>query len=259
MIYTCYEMIRDCQDGRPEGWRYFLSGYIPLIRHLLEHYAPANPGLLERILVTVRQGDASLFQSMDPAPERHFVAQLRQIVLAEIEPPRLEFELGLEEAGAAFEPLTLVEKQAAWIETMSYGAAETGAMLRMAPATVQKIRSRASELLRQKVDSWSRGMLAANGLLLGRAAAAARTKECVTAKAFMDVLDGRATWRGREEMEQHATVCLHCVDHFCRLAEVLELLRGLQPLAEAETEPFCKLLGIEDAKRPGWKRWFGAS
>jgi hypothetical protein len=258
MIYTCYEMVRDCRADRPKGWEYFLSSYIPVIRRLLAHYAPEKSDLLGRILVTVRRPDSSLFQSMEPAPERPFVAELRQKVLAELEAPVPEARLLLEEVAAAFEPFTLVEKQAAWIETMGYGPPETGAMLRMAPATVEKIRNRAAELLRGKVDAWSRSMLRENGLLLGRAAAAAGTNECLPAKAFLDVLDGRATWRGREEMEQHATACWHCIDHFCRLAEVLEVLRGIQPLTESEAEPFRKVLGIAAGKRPLWKRWMGA-
>src|SRR5438445_12830611 len=32
MIYTCYEMVRDCHADRPEGWAYFISNYVPLIR-----------------------------------------------------------------------------------------------------------------------------------------------------------------------------------------------------------------------------------
>ena len=101
-------------------------------------------------------------------------------------------------------------------------------------------------------------MLVENGLLLGRAAAAGGAVGCLPAKTFLDVLDGRATWRGREEMESHAISCWHCIDHFCRLAEVLEVLRGIQPLSESEAEPFHKLLGIGVQKRPAWKRWFGA-
>ena len=259
MIYTCYEMVRDCRAGLPEGWEYFLSSYIPVIRRLLAHYSPEKSDLLGRILAAVHRPDSSLFQSMEPAPERQFVCELRQMVLAELAPPAPEYRLTLEEVAAAFEPLTLVEKQAAWIETMGYGATETGAMLRMAPVTVEKIRSRAAELLRGKVDAWSRSMPAENGLVLGRAAAAAGTKECLPAKTFLDVLDGRATWRGREEMEQHAAGCWHCIDHFSRLAEVLEVIRGIQPLTEAEIEPYRKLVGIEDRKARGWKRWFGAS
>jgi len=87
------------------------------------------------------------------------------------------------------------------------------------------------------------------------AAAAAAGGECLAPKAFLDMLDGRTTWRGREELEHHVTRCWHCVDHFCRLAEVVELLRGIQPLSDLEAEPFRKLLGVPPAKRPGWKRW----
>ncbi len=259
MIYTSYEMVRDCRANRPEGWEYFLSNYVPVIQRLLVHYSPKRAGLLERILSAFRQPDLSLFQSLEPMPERVFVAELRQNVLAEIESAAAEIPLELEEVAAALAPLTLVEKQAVWMETMGYAAAETGTMLRMAPATVEKIRIRAAELLRGAVDSWSSGMLAANGLKLGRSAAAAQTPECIAPKVFLDVLDGRMSWQGREEMERHAAGCLHCVDHFSRLAEVLELVRGLRPLGLSEIEPYRKMLGIEPKQKSGWKRWFGAS
>ena len=259
MIYTCYEMVRDCRAGRSEGWEYFLSNYVPVIRRLLVHYSPEQPGLLERILPALRRPELSLFQALEPMPERVFVAELRQRVLEEIGAPAAATSLELEEVAAALAPLTLVEKQAAWMETMLYSPEETGAMLRMAPATVAKIRTRAGDLLRGTVDSWSSGILAANGRQLGRSAAAARPPECIEAKVFLDVLDGRMTWRGREEMERHAAGCLHCVDHFSRLAEALELVRGLKPLTVAETQPFRDFLGLEQTKTSGWKRWCGVS
>ncbi len=258
MIYTCYEMIRDCRAGRPEGWEYFLSNYVPVIRRLSVHYSPGKPLAVKDLITSVCKPDSVLFQTIDPSPERQFVAELRQIVLSAVEAPAGGGAISLEEVAAAFASLTLTEKQAAWTETMGYGAAETGAMLRMAPATVENIRTRAAGLLRGQVDSWSRGMLGESGIPLGRAAAAAVTKDCIPAKAFLDVLDGRATWRGREELERHATACFHCVDHFCRLAEVLELLRGAQPLAKAEIEPLRKIAGIEKKSR-GWNRWFRTS
>ncbi len=255
MIYTCYEMIQDCRADKPEGWRYFISNYVPLIRKLLMHYdAAAAPAVLERVLVATRKPESSLFQSIEPAPERWFIAELRQKVLAELPDPAVEIEVDLETVSAAFEPLTLTEKQAAWIETMGFDAAETGAMLRMAPKTVEKIRERAAELLRGKVDSWRRNLLLENGRTLGRAAAAIHTKDCLPAKDFLDVLDGRTTWRGRETLEQHLRTCWHCVDHFSRLAEVVELIRGVEPLTGAEAEPFQKLLGVAPEKKSFWKR-----
>jgi hypothetical protein len=209
---------------------------------------------VERILTTLKRPESSLFSAMEAAPERWFLAELRQRALAELEFPAPEIDLDLETAATALAPLTVVEKQAAWTEGMGYTPQEAGPMLRMAPATVTKIRDRAAELLRANVDSWNRSLLAGNGPQLGRAAAAAATKDCVPVKTFLDVLDGRATWAGREEMERHVSGCMHCVDHFCRMAEVIELLRHVRPLSEEEAAPFYKLLGIEAKARKGWRR-----
>jgi hypothetical protein len=256
MIYTCYEMIRDCRAGRPEGWSYFVANYVPAVRKLLAHYAggSASQAVLERVLVAARQPESSLFQSLEPAPERWFVAQLRQRVMAELAGPPAEIPLDLETVAAALEPLTLVEKQAMWLETMRYSPAQTGVLLRMAPATVEKIRVRGADLIRGKVDAWSHTLLAENGAALGRAAAAAAGNECLPPKTFFDLLDGRTTWSGRDRMERHSIGCWHCIDHFCRLVEVVELLRGNQPLAESEAEPFRRLLGVPASQRPWWKR-----
>jgi hypothetical protein len=254
MIYTCYEMIRDCRSNRPEGWRYFIANYVPVMRKLLQRYA-GGEDLLDRMLVAVGKPESSMFQSMEPAPERWFVAELRQRVLAELASPADAATLDLDTVAAALEPLTLLEKQAAWLETMRYDAAETGPMLRMSPPTVEKIRDRARDLLRGKVDTWSRDALVVNGAALGRSAAAVSTPDCLSAKVFLDVLDGRATWRGREQMERHAAGCWHCVDYFCRLVEVVDLLRGMQPLTGEQAAPFLPLLGVSEKKPRLWRRF----
>ena len=259
MVYTCYEMARDCRTDRPEGWSYFLSNYVPVVRKLVAHYGSEDSALLKRVLVGLRKPESSLFQTLEPAPERWFLAELRQNVLAELEARAPEIEIDLETVAAALEPLTMVEKQAAWTETMHYNPEETGPMLRMAPKTVEKIRDRAAELIRGKVDSWRRTLLADNGASLGRAAAAGAGKECLSPKTFLDILDGRMTWSGREQLERHLNGCWHCIDHFCRMVEIVELLRGIRPLTEQEAEPFRILLGIQPQKRPAWKRLLGGS
>jgi hypothetical protein len=244
MIYTAYEMIRDCRENRPEGWRYFIRNYVPVIRKIFAHYASGDTSPVERIA-----GDRTLFSNIEPVAERPFVAELRQRILEELPASP---DLSLDDLAAALAPLTLLEKQAAWIESMRYSAAETGAMLRMSPATVEKIRARAAELLRGHLSSWSRTMLVDGGVALGREAAATHTKDCLSSKVFLDVLDGRTTWGGREEMEGHVASCWHCIDHFCRMAEVIELLRGVQPLSDEESAPYLQRLGIEE-KPKGWR------
>ena len=76
MIYTCYEMIRDCRADKPEGWSYLISEYVPAVLKLLAHYAPGHS--IERVLAAVCKPESSLFQSLEPSPERWFVAELRQ-------------------------------------------------------------------------------------------------------------------------------------------------------------------------------------
>ena len=262
MVYTCYEMIRDCRADLPEGWSHFLTQYVPAIRRLVAHYAPESTGdaaLVERILLALRLPASSLFQSMEPAPERWFIAELRQKVLAELAAPAPEISIDLETVGVALEPLTVTEKQAAWLEAMRYPPVQAGAMLRVSAATVEKIRARAAELIRGKVDAWRRTLLEENGLQLGRAAAANGGKECLPAKAFLDILDGRTTWMAREQMERHVIACWHCVDHFCRMTEVIEVMRGIRPLEESEAAPLRRALGLAVPRRPGWKRLFGGA
>src|SRR5579859_2954622 len=85
MIYTCYDMIRDCRADRAEGWSHFITNYVPVIRQLAAHYFPHSGAVLEPVLVALRRPESSLFQSLEPAPERWFVAELRQRVLVAYE------------------------------------------------------------------------------------------------------------------------------------------------------------------------------
>jgi len=259
MIYTCYEMVRDCREGSLEGWSYFVSNYVPVIRKLLDHYDPGGGVDVNRILRALHEPGAGLFQSMDPFPERWFVAELRQRVVALIEaaPPPVEIDLAT--VSRALGPLTLVEKQAVWFEAMRYETPQAGAMLRAAPETVAKMRLRAADLVRGSVDAWSASLLADNGFALGRDAATSAGADCLPAKTFLDVLDGRATWRGREGLESHTAACWHCIDHFCRLMEVILVLRDNRPLTASDAGHYLAALGIEAPRRPLWRRWAGGA
>src|ERR1700722_16245119 len=168
MIYTCYEMARDCRADKPEGWTHFIANYVPLIRKFLAHY---GGGPIEPVLKALRDPQSSMFQSLEPAPERWFLGELRQKVLAEIAVAPAQISLDLETVAEALAPLTVVEKLATWLQTMQYDPKDSGAILRMSPETVANIRERAEELLRGKVDSWRRNLLADNGRALGVEAA----------------------------------------------------------------------------------------
>jgi hypothetical protein len=264
MIYTCYDMIRDCREGRREGWAHFVSRYVPAVRRMVAHYFPArrdDAALFERILKSLHGQASSLFDSFDPAPERHFLLALRAHVRAEAErecaPQLPSCPLDLETLAGALAPLTLLEKQAVWFEAMNYGPDPASRMLKMSADTAARARDRADELLRSKMDAWRRGAVADNAAGLMSAALQAKSPDCLPAKAFLDIIDGRATWVSRGQMERHAASCWHCIDHFCRLREV-SLLRDMpETLGGAEAEHCLKLLGFEPEKPSLWKRLRG--
>lgn len=239
-----------------------ITHYVPVVRKALAHYAPerARDGaLVDRVLLAVGKPGSFLVHSTEPPEERWFVAQLRQLLIAELAAPAAEIPLDLDLLTVALEPLTMTERQAVWFETMRYTAAEAGPMLRVSGETVEKVRDRTADLIRGKVDNWRRTLLAENGAALGREAAAGAGQDCLPTKAFLDVVDGRTVWHDREMMDRHLRVCWHCVDHFCRMLEVVHLLRGSEPLSDAEGEPFRALLGVSAPKRTGWKRLMGGA
>jgi hypothetical protein len=217
MIYTSYEMIQDCRDGKPAGWAHFLANYKAVVERLASHYGVAD---VEAILTKIR----SALSFIQPMAERYLVAELRQAVVAQL--PNTPLNLDLEVMSQCFAPLTVVEKKAVWLETMRYSPEDAGRMLRMDPQTVARTRDKASELLRAGQDRWARTMLTENGAALGRAVTAQLQPECIPAKALLDMIDGRATWSKREEAERHIIGCWHCVDAFSRMHEVCDIMRA---------------------------------
>lgn len=259
MVYTSYEMIRDCRANKPEGWSHFVTHHVPFIRRVIAHYFPEkrdDDAVLEQILVSLKNPESSLFGSIEAAPERYFLCELRQEVLRLTRDTSCETSVELETMGAALEPLTVAGKQVVWFETMRYGTSDTGRMLRMDPKTVEKIRNQGAELLRGRLDHWSANLLSAAGAQLGRDAWNSRTPECFPSKAFFEIVDGRITWQRRDQMDRHVVKCWHCVDHFCRCLEVIDLGRDAQPLSEEQALPFNRALAIRIEKPPIWKRVF---
>lgn len=260
-IYTHIEMIEDCRAGKAEGWSHFITHYFPICRALIAHYYPdraSDAGLPGRVLAALRDPASPLFRARTLAPEREFVTELRQAVLAEVERDREsatpEIALNLATLAGALAPLTPLEKQIAWLETMRYDAPATARMLNIETGTVERIRDQAAEALRSTMDHWYRAAIADNGAALGREAAALARDACVAAKTFLDLIDGRMTWARKQDAEQRVNECWHCVDHFCRIREVDHLMRDMPPLAAEEAAEHLERLGIAPGKQPFWKR-----
>ena len=61
-----------------------MTHYVPFIRRVIAHYLPEkrdDDGALEQILFSLKNPESSLFGSIEAAPERYFLCELRQEVL----------------------------------------------------------------------------------------------------------------------------------------------------------------------------------
>jgi hypothetical protein len=244
-------MVSDCRASKREGWSFFAHEYWPVVRALKTRYFPLG----ELDVRAICAGGASLFDK--PAPEREFVAKLRQHVMAICAPPAAgEPAIDLETLTAALAGFSPLERQAVWMATMRYDVPEAAPILRMDQKTVESARERALEALRQRADNWSRDVLERDGRALGVAAEAASGEECIAARAFLDLLDGKMTWQRRTDIEFHLNQCWHCVDHLCRLREADELLRHKTTESEENRAALLTTLGFpaEPKKRGLWRR-----
>lgn len=255
-------MIRDCREDRAAGWTHLIRRHAPVIRHLLARYYPGRAGadLAGRALLSLRRPGSPLYRIGGPATEREFVVELRQAVLqaAEDSPGAAEPEilLDLETLSAALQPLTVIERQMVWLETMSYPAEDAGRLLQASAATVGRTRERAAEMLRQKMDRWRIAVIAENGSVLGKLAGAARGEKCLPVRYFFDAIDGRITWAVKQAGEAHLIECWHCIDHFCRVREADDALRAATPLSPSEEAVFRRVLRLDEDKPSLWKRLF---
>ncbi|MBL8229857.1 MAG: hypothetical protein JNL98_15320 [Bryobacterales bacterium] len=250
-------MIFDCRAGKAEGWRYLIVNYVPVIRWLLAHYYPDRASdikLIDRVLGVLKQPAHPLYTA-EHVTERQFIAALRQEVVAAVEGERAstasDILLDLDTLTKAFEPLTAMERQFVWLESMDWDAEASARMINIEASTVSAARSRAGELLRQNLDHWTQGLVGRNGLELGRLAVAAKGERCMDARMFLDAIDGRITWSRKHDLDFHVAACWHCVDHFCRIREADFAIRETKALTDDEAEPLREMLNVPRAPRKG--------
>ena len=248
-IYTSYEMISDCRAGKAEGWLYLVQQFVPPLRWLLGRYGQGEPEL-RALLLRLKNGGMAKFK---PVVHREFVAALRPEPAAPGEPP---FELST--LTEAMEDVPVLERQNLWLDAMGYDVEFAAKLLRQAPETTRAARDRMLELLRGKMDSWTRTIIREHGAALGTAARAARPEQPVPFRHYLDIIDGRMTWQNRVAVERALLEHWYEVDQFCRVREADAAITETKTYGadDPEAQPYFDLLGVKPAKPSLLKRVF---
>ncbi|MCC7234029.1 MAG: hypothetical protein IT163_01920 [Bryobacterales bacterium] len=257
-IYTCFDMIADCRQGKPEGWRHFVRTFLPPVRRIVAHYGGGEEQVMH-LVERLRETKSSPLHGMQPMTEREFLDSLRPLVVELTRTHVPEAAPGLDLVQEALAPLTAVERQTAWLETFGYPAREAARIMRMAPETAVKLRERTGALLRAKLDDWSVKMLARHGHALGEEVERQPPAEPLGYRDFFDVIDGRNTWQHRSTFERTLEESWFEVHRACRIREADDALDKAKPLDEAAMRPVLEYLRIPEGKKGFWKRLVAGS
>ena len=261
-VYTCYDMIRDCQvrvdpKNAVAGWIYLVDEFVPAILTIARHYG-GDEGAVRSMVERLR-GKGSPLNGMAPCHQREFLYQMRPLILGaagrSVEPQTGAPDLEL--VTEALQPLSAIERQAAWFETFGYDAKSIGVLMRMSPDTVTKLRERVAGLLRAKLDDWSAGILERHGLALGAEMETQVVAEPVEFRHFLDVFDGRVTWQRKTALERQLEAHWPEVHKACRIREADEALAAKIPAFDGE--PYLKVVNVSRPKPALWKSVFARS
>jgi len=82
-----------------------------------------------------------------------------------------------------------------------------------------------------------------------KAARADEQKDCTPLRQLIRILDGQASWYDKSPAETHRTKCLHCLEHWTALLEVVAWDRARQPWPAERIESLLAALPLKAEKR----------
>jgi hypothetical protein len=244
-------MIPDCRAKKSSGWLYFIEVFVPPLRWLVSRYG-GDEAALHRLLDSLRE-----FPDFEPMVERELMAALRPAAIGVTGwTGGSAGTLDLDAFETALLDLTLLERQIVWFETFGYDDGDAGRLCRVSPETARIARDRAGEMLRASLDSWTAGIVAANGQILADAARSKVPAEPQPFRNYIDIIDGRMTWQNRTGVDRSLAASWYEVDHFCRVREADAAMRETSRLDPASPKalPFLELFGVKPPRPPLWKR-----
>jgi hypothetical protein len=272
-LITFHKTLAGCEAGNPEAWRAFLGDYTPVVYQLFDVYLPAlrdgRAQLWEEMLLTLAANNFERLRSFDRQAEREFLADLRSFLLerggTKLEPaedisrtPRPAPDT----VNALLKGLPLVHQEVLLLKLAGYSDGTLEKMLRITPAIAQRglerLQADYSAALKKDRDAC---LWPAAWLKLLAHARSARSADCPPLRQFVRILDGQTSWYEKEPIEKHVGLCLHCLERWTALRELIYWRHGVERLPEAEVKALVSglsLRGEPKKEKPFLKRVLGA-
>ena len=152
--------------------------------------------------------------------------------------------------GALLSGLPVLHQEIAFLTLAGYSQATLEKILRITPAVagegLGRLRASYAPVLERSEDRclWPSAWIGICG-----AARAEEQKDCTPLRQLVRILDGQASWYDKTPAEEHRTKCLHCLELWTSLLEVVAWDRARQPWPAEKIEPLLAAIPVKQEKR----------
>jgi len=248
-LLTFHRILPGCEEGDPEAWRAFLTVYTPMALQFFGIYSPWAPDAhldgWRDALRALSTDQCAALRSFPHQSEREFLVELRAFLQNWIH-PQIESSQDavdppaptIQTLRALLSGLPLLHQEIAFLTLAGYSRATLEKILRITPAVagegLGRLRASYAGILERGEDQclWPWGWLG-----VCAAARADEKKDCTPLRQLIRILDGQASWYDKTPAEEHRTKCLHCLELWTSLLEVVAWDRARQPWPEDKIEP----------------------
>ncbi len=247
-LMTFHKVLPGCEKGNPEAWKAFLANYTPMALQFFGVYSPRTPDARldgwREALHALSANEGATLRGFSHQSEREFLVDLRAFLLdwlaTKLESPPAAAGPPAPTAqalGALLSGLPVVHQEIAFLTLAGYSQATLEKILRIAPAVagegLGRLRASYAQVLEQRED---RCLWPAAWIGLCAAARADRQKDCTSLRQLIRILDGQASWYDKSPAEEHRAKCLHCLELWTSLLEVVAWDRTRQRWPEDKVE-----------------------
>lgn len=253
-----------CEEGSAEAWRYFLRNYTPTALQVLAVYTPWPADACWPVWVDALQalsaGDCAVLKSFSHQSEREFLVELRAFVqdfaLARSQPSLEPRDAQappapvVETLSNLLDGLPLLHQEIAFLALAGYSQPAIERILRITPAVagegLSRLRAGYAVALERTGD---RCLWPAAWLGIVQTARANAQKDCVPLRQLIRILDGQASWYDKSPAESHRAHCLHCLELWTSLLEVVAWDRIRQPVPTDRIQAMLAVVPSKPEKR----------
>lgn len=260
-----HKVLPACEEGNADAWRVFLADYSPIVDQLFRIYLPLSRAeqneFWRETLVALSANDFEPLRGFEHQAEREFLVDLRAWVLdrapAKLHPSE-DATLPPSPTGETLtellKGLPLLHQEVVFLTLAGYSPASLEKLLRTTPTISAPGLARLKAEYALVLDrSEERCLWPAAWIELIRSARAAKGGNCATLRQLVRILDGQASWYDKSPVEEHRSSCLHCLEKWTSLQEVVHWKREGKPWARERIEWLLNVLPLRAHSKP--RRW----